>query len=458
MSRFIAFVLLCVSPFLSLVYSRADDADSRPGYAIVATVETLNDSDWRGVVEALAERRQQEYEVVQLTWSDNLTKEMSALRPKYACFVLQPEEATQARLAEIWKITRNLDDDPYGDVLWGIITGYDAATARRMTQTQDVVVERAVAATSIPLDYFKTGVAYDEGQKNRRKVKEEGAQAVVLNDAPDDTTKAIADALDNAQLFVTSGHASERNWSIGYSYKNGFFVAQDGKLIGKPSNGPAFEINAKGSKVHLASGNCLWGNIDKRDCMALAMMNHANVDAFVGYVVPTWFGYMGWGVQDYYIEQPGRFTVAEAFFANNQALLYLLEHSNGLSAQTVQGLKYDRDVVVLYGDPAWNNALAVQDSGWKQTLTCENSENGKKIWTLTLEPMRGEKSFALLDSNGSERGGRPIVQFFRELVKDPKVLQGEEFNPLVLENFILIPVNQKLPVDKPTVIKIESNS
>ena len=57
------------------------------------------------------------------------------------------------------------------------------------------------------------------------------------------------------------------------------------------------------------------------NCMALAYMNCAGVNQMIGYTVPSWYGYAGWGMLDYFVEQPGRFTLAEAFFANQQALI-----------------------------------------------------------------------------------------------------------------------------------------
>ncbi len=466
MEKINLFKLLGLAIFSALTLAsntlKADENDvAKQGYAIVATKAVLDDADWAKVVDSLKEHRNAEFNVSVFVWDDSVTDELRKVAPRYACFITKPEDASVEQLASVWKITRELDDDPYGDVIWGIITGFDASDALRLTQTEDTVVESAIAGTSIALKYFKTGAVYDEGKKNHWIEKKEGQDPEERNDAPDDTTKTIADGLNSAQLFVTSGHASERNWSIGYGYKNGFFVAQNGDLIGVPSNAKPFKIKAKGSKIHLASGNCLLGHIDKPDCLALAMIRNANVDTLVGYVVPTWFGYMGWGVQDYYVEQPGRFTVAEAFFANNQALLNILEENKTaskdkkLDARTLEGMQFDRDVVVLYGDPAWKNALAVQDSGWKQELTCEKTEDGRSVWTFTITPLKGDLSFGLADGNGSERGGRPFFQFFPRNVSEKKVVEGSEFNPVVTENFILLS-RQNLPKDKPIVIKIET--
>ncbi len=452
-TTFYAAFLACAT---TLIGVSADDA-VKQGYTIVATQSVLDDADWVKVVDSLREKYADEYKVDVVAWDDSAFDRLKEIFPKYVCFVVRPEEATAERLASIWQGTRSLDDDPYGDVIWAIITGYDASDALRLTQVKPMTVETACGATSIATKYFKSSVVFDEGKKNHWRVKEAGKEEEDRNDAPDDTTHAVADALNNAQLFVTSGHASERNWSIGYAYKNGFFVAQDGNLYGVPSKESGekpFLVEATGSKIHLASGNCLWGNIDKPCCMALMMIRHANVDMLLGYVVPTWFGYMGWGVQDYYIEQPGRFTVAEAVYANNQALLYLLENDKTapdgekLPAMKREGLKYDRDVVALYGDPAWQNALAAQESGWKQTLESEKAEDGAITWTLTIDPIRMENSYALVDANGSERSNRPIFQILPQRVKDANIVEGQDYGALVTDDFVLIPLSKKLPEGK----------
>jgi hypothetical protein len=84
------------------------------------------------------------------------------------------------------------------------------------------------------------------------------------------------------------------------------------------------DVNSPNPKVYLPIGNCLMGHVDGPDAMALAWMNSAGVVQMAGYTVPTWFGYMGWGLLDYFVEQPGRYTYAEAFFANQQALIHRL--------------------------------------------------------------------------------------------------------------------------------------
>jgi zinc protease len=169
---------------------------------------------------------------------------------------------------------------------------------------------------------------------------------------------------------------------------------------------------------------------------------------------------MGWGTQGYYLDQPGRFTVAEAFFANNQALLSLLVRIEKgelkVPAQFLRGLLYDRDVFVLYGDPAWQNALAEQESGWAQTLKSEKTEDGRTLWTLTIEPKNGAKTFNFDASKGSEYNNRPFVQLFPNRVADPKVVSGAEFNPVVVDNFILVPQSEKSTTGEAFTIQVST--
>lgn len=119
--------------------------------------------------------------------------------------------------------------------------------------------------------------------------------------------------------------------------------------------------------------------------MALGWMHSANVVQMIGYVEPTWFGYGGWGVHKYFVNNPGSMTFAEAFFANQQSLLHQLHgkysHHMGSTlddhrsvyekcfntsssaqkdiSRDCSGLIYDRDNVAFYGDPAWRAQLEV---------------------------------------------------------------------------------------------------
>lgn len=483
--------VLILSMFGSAAISRTFADTEKYGYAIVVSSAMLEDSAWKAVPKVLEEKEKKDFQVKTFVWKEKTEEVLEGLRefqPRYICFTAMPREASRDFVVSVNRLTRQLDDDPYTDAIWGIVTGFEPADAVRMAQAAPMTVTRAAAGTSIPLEYFDSGIWYDEGKQNHFVEKQPGEAPQDRTDGPNDTTRAVAEAIDSAQLAVSSGHATERDWQLGYTYRNGCFRSKNGDFFGVTSSGERFPIRSERSKIWLASGNCLIGHIDGPDAMALAMIHCANIDMMVGYTVPTWFGFMGWGIQDYYLEQPGRFTLAEAFFANTQALTYELEQCvPGLSAianspQTqanggkmevspemgemiqketqksgikLRGLLFDQNVVALYGNPAWQNALAAQECGWEQTLTSETSGN-ETLWTLTVTPKRGEKSFSLINTNGSQRGGRPIFVFLPKKIGKVTIEQGSELNPVITDDFILIPQTEALKSDVPTVLRFRS--
>ncbi len=213
---------------------------------------------------------------------------------------------------------------------------------------------------------------------------------------PADTTEALVDALARSDLFVTSGHATEHDWQIGFSYRNGSFRCRDGKLFGLDTQKKEHPIDSPTPKVYLAVGNCLMGHVDGPDCMALAWMNSGGVAQMVGYTDLTWFGYGGWGCLDYFVEQPGRYTLAEAFLANDHALVNRLE-SGSAPKGDIRGLAYDRDIVALYGDPAWEARMAEHEKAWDQSLAVSDG-----LYTLEIVPRRGAATFRPINVNGSQ--------------------------------------------------------
>jgi zinc protease len=444
---------------------------AKPDYAIVVSERTQADPAWKEVVETLKAKHNAGVFVFQ-NKPDEVLPKLREVFPRHACFVAQPAEAGRAFVAQVHQLTRQLDDDPYADCFWGILTGYDATAALRIAKCREPLIVRKVAAgTEVALETCEEGFWYDELVKNKFVKKEKGGEAKVLQ-GPDDTTEALAKALTDyqADLFVTSGHATERDWMIGYRYKNGFFRCANGELYGIDTQQKKYPIQSPNPKVYLPIGNCLMGHVDGRDAMALAWMNSAGVHQMIGYTVTTWYGYAGWGCLDYFVEQPGRYTFTEAYFANQHALIHRLKtyfpgaesteaDANGrpkspvttapetkearLGPNDLRGLLYDRDTVAYYGDPAWMARLAKGPTAWEHTLTEKDG-----VWTFTITPKRGEKSFDPINKNGSQRGGRPIVAFLPKRVKDVKISAGADWKPEITDDFILVPNPQKCDPSK----------
>jgi hypothetical protein len=459
----------------------AQAASPASDYAVVVSRSTQADAGWREVVEAL----RQKHAAAVFTYETNVDETLPALRelfPRYACFVARPQEATREFVARVHRLTRRLDDDPYPDCFWGILTGFDAANALRIAKCQQpLTIRKAAAGTPIPLQLCEEGVWYSELDAGKTMKKETGGEPKESK-VPADTTEAVAKALNEyqADLFITSGHATEHDWQMGYRYRNGQFRCENGVLYGLDTQGHKHPVHSPNPKVYMPVGNCLMGHIDGTNAMALAFLNSGGVNQMLGYTVTTWYGYAGWGCLDYFLEQPGRFTFAEAFLANQAALVYRLQtyfpdlvnvatdrggnpsaavkvgegaKAAGLTAQDGSGLVYDRDVLAFYGDPAWEARLAAGPTAWKQTL-----KEDKGVWTFEIQPQLGEKTFEPLDTNGSQRGGRPIIQFFPRRLTNIEVTKGAELKPVVTKNFILVPNPRQCDPAKKYVVEFKAKA
>lgn len=431
-------------------------------YAVLISQHTYGSPEWREVAEALRTK----HHATILTYSNqvsSLLPELRRLFPRYACLVATPREVSRQFVAEVHRLMRRLDDDPYPDLFWGILTGYDATNALRIARLREPLTIRKVAAgTAFATERVEEGVWYCELQPGRRVRKEPNGVAHEF-EGPADTTEALVRTLTDyqADLFITSGHATEREWQIGYRYQNGFFRCEHGRLYGIDTAGRRLPIQSPNPKVYLPVGNCLMGHIDGPDAMALAFLNSGGVCQMIGYTVPTWYGYAGWGVLDYFLEQPGRYTLTEAVFANHVALIHRLAEffpelaarepepgrvsrnplapgdkaaAAGLKAQDGAGLLHDRDVLAFYGDPAWEARLAPQPCGFDQQLTVLED-----LFTFEVTPRRGAHSFDLADRNGSQRGGRPVVQFLPCRIGPAEVVEGAQLQPVIAGNFVLVP-------------------
>ncbi|MBN1444257.1 MAG: hypothetical protein JXA90_16210, partial [Planctomycetes bacterium] len=56
-----------------------------------------------------------------------------------------------------------------------------------------------------------------------------------------------------------------------------------------------------------------------------------------------------------------------------------------------------------------------------------------------IEPKLGERSFDPVNRNGSQRGGRPIVEILPHRIGKAEVVEGSALEPLIADDFILVP-------------------
>ena len=425
-------------------------------YAVVVSAKTAGDKDWAPVVAALKEK----YDARVIPWNEGVgevRQPLAAAGANYACFVARPEEAGRDFVVAVHRLTRRLDDDPYTDVLWGILTGYDAADALRVARLREpLVLKKVLAGTSGAwMGPFEEGAMFDEGKAGSMRVKTRDGK-IEDQGCPNDSTKAIVDYFNQQKPdgFITSGHATEHDWQIGYSYRNGQLRHQDGQLFGLDTARQRYDIHSPNPKVYLPVGNCLIGNIAGRDCMVTSLIHSAGVVQMFGYTVPTWYGKGGWGIQEVYLGQPGRWTLAQAFFINTQAMLheietrypksarvdfdqYDMERNPALLGQLAarhhltdrdeKGLLWDRDTVAFYGDPAWEARPLRGPPAWEQKLVMEGN---RYVLTLTA-------------NEDGAWPGKPVMELLPHRIAGAKIVKGEDTKAVITENFILVPLQGK---------------
>jgi len=444
-------------------------------YVIIVSAKTSNDQQWSHVVSTLKEK----HSATVIHYEKSVKESLPALRksfPRYACFVATPQETTKEFVKIVHTLTRRLDQDPYTDLFWGILSGFDASNALEIAKTTEpLIIRNSLACTEIALERCKQGKWFCELRKGHGVTKKTKGKAKPIR-LPQDTTALFVKELNEGQtdLFVTSGHATQKDLQLGFRYKNGVLKCKDGSLFGADLSGKKHFVDSPNPKIFMPIGNCLIGHMNGPGSMAASFFKSAGIRQMMGYVEVTWYGYMGWGCLDYFLEQPGRYTFTESFFANHHALIHRLENcfpgSNqvntkagppiisslaqelGLGQRDVKGLLFDRDIVAFYGDPAWKAQMAEGPKNWRQTLVRKGNQ-----FTFTITPLAGSKSYKPVNENGVQRGYRPFIEFFRNRISDVTILSGQKYKPEITDNFILVPNYLLEKSSEPVRIIFEAN-
>jgi len=443
-----------------------------PKYVVAVDKETQTDPAWQAVVDTL--KAKHKAEVVVYDGRAKVSEILPALqlqKPKYVCFVTKPENAGRELVVNIAQTLRKIDDDPYGDALWGIITGYDAADALRLAQTPKarVIARAANGIADLPMfEGMKSGFASSTSSKDDFWVMPDGG---TLEKRPTDgnPSKALADAFATMPIdyWVTSGHATQRDWQIVYNKEEGYLRHdEEGNLFFLSPKGEKYPMKNNSPKIYLPAGNCLIGDIDKRSCMATSWIHSGGAEQFCGYTCVTFFGFMGWGVKRQFEEVQCAFS--EAHYLQNQLLLWTLAQKkdgtlvnapivltdfgngrepdkflrahygdvvNKVNGQDTLdhdalGLMWDRDIVAFYGDPA-------------ERVTFPES---RKTMRVTVDGASVEVTFLkdmTIDPPKKAGEQRPVMTLLDEPPEGTKLVDATGTpvaNAVVNDRFLLIPV------------------
>lgn len=474
------YTIICIIFGLVMYYVATSGDRNKSDYLVIASECVMQDVEWAEVADAIAEKHDADV-ITFATAPREALEQIREAYPRYVAIVDKPENIGRDYVIDLHTLCREVDDDIYGDFLWGIITGYDASATMRMVDnsTEPLLIKDAVA-TIMELNsakWFDNYAWVDDhtrglwGYKNGR----DGDIVTAMVEKEEVLGKfcELYETID-PDLIVTAAHATQQNLEMPYSL--GHIKPRDGKLYAHNIfTDEQRDINESGKRrVYTAVGNCLIGDMNNtRESMAAAWMNGSNVATMLGYVVTTWHGRAGWGALKYWVTSPDRYTLAEAVYMNQQDFLHqhslwtpdLLNESYNycegwreeltcaserlseslgrdvdLDAPAdwdMVGFWHDRDVLAYYGDPKWDVRLQSVDSERDYNITTK-IKGGKYIITITtaenfsLERMRGDKfkQEHVLDL--------PFNYFFPERLNNPRLAEGEMWDAVVDENFILI--------------------
>lgn len=343
---------------------------------IVMTAAGAQQSEWKDVADALEAKHRDEAKVVQLVAAPELMDAkiiLSEMKPTHVAFVMRPEEVNFKTTVALKRLMRELDDDPYDDAVWGIVTGPTSADAKRIASSREPRVITSVLSTTGVSDdcaerFYCLSDAYPEGCW---KIK--AADASVSHHSSTGTVDQVFkegwNTLD-PEFILTASHATEYNLEMPFSR---------GNLT--PPMIRTFKAPER-EKVWLAAGNCLIADhVPGRDTMVMTALGFGKVNQFVGYIATTWFGEIGWGTLGNF---SGGQSLVDAYFAANRKLIDELEETvenakdfkpvfetaedyNRLfvearrfpfkfkkpleKPQEFIGRLWDRDATVFYGDP-----------------------------------------------------------------------------------------------------------
>ena len=421
---------------------------------VLVSAATRYDEGWAKVVARLEAAHAADVLVFRASPVE-LQEELRRRQPRFVTWVARPEELGPKAAVVMHRLASENDADPFEDFRWGVVTGLDAGQALKLADPgQPLVIRTVGAGTSFAMECVEQGYWFSEFKAGESWEKAPGGAPREVPGAKDSTASIVAKLNEGrTDLFITSGHATEHDWQPGYRYRNGTFGHQEGGVVGKALDGTVHRLASANPKVYLPIGNCLMGNVPGGDCMALSWMASGGVRQMVGYVQPTWFGYAGWGVLDYFLEQPGRFNLSQAWLANHHALRWRLQEvaAGRAPAGDRRGLEFDRDMTILYGDPHWDARLAPGPLRWTETLTTLPS--GEIEWVIA--PTAGRRTFVPVDTNGSQRGGRPLVAFLPRHAAGWEVVAGPA-RVLAADDFVVLPnPGPEAPVPERIVVRLK---
>ena len=490
--------------FLSCSLALAGAASSAEYLALVEKTCSA-DPAWQKVGDTLAKNHSGECKAWDGTEAGLLAL-LKEHKPRYLAIVAEPDTFYAGTVRGINRATRSVDEDPWTDCRWGLITGRTAADALKLANTTEpLVIQRALCTTGIDLGLVDSALVLSDGGKGGFTLKNPGEAPKQDNWSekkdPAGTVTMFADYWNqnDPQLVVSSSHATQFNLEMPFGL--GLIASHDGQFhvltqqqrndfakflggamftgaveeLGKwidSTKAPTLKLSDSASRVWVACGNCLIGDPRGTDeSMVVTALSSAGFKQFVGYVVPTWFGRGGWGTSGLWQASRGRLSLSEAYFLNQQALIDetitrfpgaekvnfnsddiqegMKKDRNfimGLNQLHAQGMKVEKDVVGLIHD---RDVIAF----WGDPLWEARFDAKRKPHALQSSWKEKDGKWVLtLTANEDYSGNYPL--WLPKRLNAPKLskAEGAELDAFVADDFLMI---RKVTMKKGATIDLE---
>jgi hypothetical protein len=361
------------------------------------------------------------------TWKSQVGEVKSNLgvfNPDYVAFVARPAtECNTSFVVAVHRLCRALDSDPYGDAIWGIVTGYKAEDALRAI-SESLTVKTVLAASNNisyepPIQRFYQAIGMTCDSYTKTDYQFPGSRGSVYSEdkRPDneqDRIKIVSKWLSSESLnisiqgkgtingpvdcIITGGHGNVNVWQCHYpdAGNEGYMRSSAGKLYGSPYSGSTIEIDAKTPKVYWCASNCLMGNPDSKDNIVYGAFGSGHAVQMFGFVINASAGdeFMAWGVYDRVTKLSGTLTLPKAYFlSNNNALFEIRNPGNLVNTGLVEPFM---DSTAMYGDPAADvqfYPLGDTAHAYKTDLKMSSNTNGLTEFTYTFTMLAHDQAY-----------------------------------------------------------------
>jgi hypothetical protein len=410
--------LLIILTAVILILSINTSAQNRSyTYAVVCSEAAYSDNGWKMVADSLVKKHSGIGQSRLFTWKSqvgDVKAALGAFNPDYVAFVAKPAtECNSSFVVAVHRLCRTLDSDPYGDAVWGIVTGYKAEDALRAI-SESLPIKTVLAASGnlsyeppIQRFYQAIGMTCDSYTKTDYQFAGTRGSVYSENKRPDneqDRIKIVSKWLNSESLnisiagkgtisgavdcIITGGHGNVNLWQSHYpeAGTEGFMKSSGGKLFGTPYSGSAIEINAKTPKVFWCASNCLMGNPDSKDNFVYGAFGSGHAVQMFGFIINASAGdeFMAWGVYDRVTKRAGTLTLPQGYFlSNNNALFEIQNPGNLINTGLVKPFM---DSTVFYGDPAADvrfHSFGDTAHAFKNDITMRNVNDGLTEFTYT---------------------------------------------------------------------------